>query len=119
MSIDPQQRKQQISEFFAQRKPLRVCLGCQTEPRLGYSAGKFDPETSPKLPYKFKPGDRYESFTLYCPKCGFSVSGFMNEQAVLSAWHRTNEPNNQFYADRWLEQYQEQMGEQLPAAANQ
>jgi hypothetical protein len=100
------ERLQQIKEKLQRHKPMRICLGCGSEPRLGYSHGEYD-ENSPKLAYPYKLGQKFEAFTLYCPGCGFRVGPFMDLQAAISAWHTANKPGDPFYAERWAEQYEE------------
>ncbi|MGI2228107.1 hypothetical protein [Shewanella frigidimarina] len=87
---------------------IRLCLGCESEPRLGYSHGEYC-ETSPRLPYPHKLGQRFEAFTLHCPGCGFKLDGFMNLQAALCEWHRANTPGDVYYAARWAERFEQQM----------
>lgn len=87
---------------------IRPCLGCESEPRLGYSHGEYG-ANSPKLPYPHKPGQKFEAFTLHCPECGFKLDAFMDLQAALCEWHRANTPGDAFYAARWAERFEQQM----------
>ena len=110
-------RREWITKRLQSHSPMRACLGCMMKPRLGYDHGKYN-ETSPKLPSKLKPGAYFEAFTLYCPNCGFKVGPFMDLSAVISAWHRTNMPNDDLYAQLWTEQYERQMQEREVNAAD-
>lgn len=117
MCIEQQaERREWIKKKLQQHKPMRVCLGCSSEPRLGYSHGKYS-EDSPKLPYPHKIGANFEAFTLYCPNCGFKAGPFIDLQAAISAWHTSNLENDAFYAERWMEQYEKQMKEREVIAA--
>ncbi|MCS6257447.1 hypothetical protein [Shewanella baltica] len=113
MSTKPQvnPRKLEIRAQLQRHKDevgLRLCLGCDSEPRLGYSHGIYS-EASPKLPIPRKHGEHFEAFTLYCPNCGFKLDVYMGLQGALCEWHRANKPDDAYSAACWAKRFNEQM----------
>ncbi len=105
MCVSKKERIAWITSVMKVHAPMRGCLGCETEPKLGYNSGVYKGIT--EAPAGTKIGGRYESFTFHCPKCGFSIVPYSDLQAAVTAWHRSNARNEAAVSASWMERYEE------------